>query len=930
MAGRSFVLGPFRSRRIILPFKFTETTEWRAFFDCTHNKNIFCKVKVHANGQISVVIFNQSDTPQHVTSKMRLCCAKGNIDSITDVDGTEYPLKVKTKRVNNISVLTPVDKDATVARLREEFPLVFSDTIRPTTSRLWDIRVRDRDLCWQGEPKPCWRENYVSDLTNEEISKEIDSLHKEGVIRQLSVAEAIHAVVAPLNFIRKPNGKIRPTIDFRDINTYLEGTQGGTIIPVSNIIQKVDPKWTVYTIVDIVHGYGSIPIDDDISLFFALHWNGVTYGFRRLPQGVNVSPELFNNRMTHILQGLDVVRYFDDILIGGETEEELLDKTKLLLKRFDEYGLTINCQKCDWFETSVSFLGTELSGGTLNPYHRAQAILQKLPTITSRHDVQKAMGLCQQLAQYCYKYDAIVTQLKPFLKREHNDYTKADEIYKDAVQSLCISTYRLTLERREPFHLYTDWCGNPLNQFGYVLLNSTLQPVLFGSFTTKQRVGSFLGELMGIVRALKECYFVIKQTEVFVYSDNMATVNWLKEPTFLHKFKDLRIQRQHCWLRHHFSHDRLHFCFVEGKDNVIADLLSRWRDNAPVEFHTKKKQQGYQVNSISLTPEERTELIKKAHAGHFGVKKTFLNLRSDGTRWTNDFNDVRDYVNNCETCQMFRNPRSEVDLGMIDSPSPNHTLCLDFIGPLNRGSHGFRYIATGIDAFTKFGVGRLCKTCSAAQAIKLVLEWARKFGAPQRILCDNGSAFIARSFESTCTQHGIDILHTPAYSHKSAGTVEAFNRNLVNRLRRIWAERRGDWTTHVSTSVQEINRTIHSTTLFCPQYLLTGTQRDGTITSPQQLDTDRGLAYQRIIKAHQQNKTRHHKKVKNRPMEVGAEVSWYNTQLADRLDSKLYSKWVYPCVVVKKHSDHRWDIRMPNGSTLHNVHRDFLRRLDRR
>ena len=125
MAGRSFVLGPVRSRRIILPFIFAESTEWASFFDCTHNKNIFCKVKLHAHGKISVVIFNQSDTPQHVTSKMRLCCAKGNIDSIADVDGMEYPLRVKTKRVNNVSVLTPLGKDVTVARLREEFPLVF-------------------------------------------------------------------------------------------------------------------------------------------------------------------------------------------------------------------------------------------------------------------------------------------------------------------------------------------------------------------------------------------------------------------------------------------------------------------------------------------------------------------------------------------------------------------------------------------------------------------------------------------------------------------------------------------------------------------------------------------------------------------------------------------------------------------------------------
>ena len=99
------------------------------------------------------------------------------------------------------------------------------------------------------------------------------------------------------------------------------------------------------------------------------------------------------------------------------------EKTSRLLQRFEEYGLTINIQKRDWFEKSVSFLGTELNNGTINPYHKLQAILQKLPRINSRHDVQRAVGLCQQVAPYCYKYIHVMDELKPFLKRENNDYT---------------------------------------------------------------------------------------------------------------------------------------------------------------------------------------------------------------------------------------------------------------------------------------------------------------------------------------------------------------------------------------------------------------------------------------------------------------------------------------------------------------------------
>ena len=49
--------------------------------------------------------------------------------------------------------------------------------------------------------------------------------------------------------------------------------------------------------------------------------------FRRLWQRVNVGPEFFDNRMTHILLILDVARYFDDILVGEATKDGLFAKT---------------------------------------------------------------------------------------------------------------------------------------------------------------------------------------------------------------------------------------------------------------------------------------------------------------------------------------------------------------------------------------------------------------------------------------------------------------------------------------------------------------------------------------------------------------------------------------------------------------------------
>ena len=164
-------------------------------------------------------------------------------------------------------------------------------------------------------------------------------------------------------------------------------------------------------------------------------------------------------------------------------------------------------------------------------------------------------------------------------------------------------------------------------------------------------------------------------------------------------------------------------------------------------------------------------------------------------------------------------------------------------------------------------------------------------------LCDNGAAFISKEFESFCERHGVDIIHTLAYSHKSAGTIEAYNKNFVNRLKRIWKEKRGDWTEHINECAQEINRTVHRTTLFCPRYFLRGIHRNGKLAAnDEQLASDRRLAYERIKRAHEQSARKYAKNAKDVPIHEGMEVFWHNSKLADRLDSKLYSKWVSPCI----------------------------------
>jgi hypothetical protein len=71
------------------------------------------------------------------------------------------------------------------------------------------------------------------------------------------------------------------------------------------------------------------------------------YRYIRLPMGVANSPDIFQEKMSDLMTGLQFVRtYLDDVLVLTKTTwEDYLHKLDLVLDRIAKAGLKINAQK---------------------------------------------------------------------------------------------------------------------------------------------------------------------------------------------------------------------------------------------------------------------------------------------------------------------------------------------------------------------------------------------------------------------------------------------------------------------------------------------------------------------------------------------------------------------------------------------------------
>ena len=78
-----------------------------------------------------------------------------------------------------------------------------------------------------------------------------------------------------------------------------------------------------------------------------------------LPMGLCNSPDIFQEKMSELMEGLDYVRtYIDNLLvISSGTFEEHLDQLFKVLKRLEEAGLKVNAKKSFFCQPELEYLG---------------------------------------------------------------------------------------------------------------------------------------------------------------------------------------------------------------------------------------------------------------------------------------------------------------------------------------------------------------------------------------------------------------------------------------------------------------------------------------------------------------------------------------------------------------------------------------------
>jgi hypothetical protein len=102
--------------------------------------------------------------------------------------------------------------------------------------------------------------------------------------------------------------------------------------------------------------------------------------------GISCSPDIFQEKMSDLMQHLDFVRtYLDDLLfILSGTLDDHLEKMEVVFKLLSDNGLRVNAEKSTFCAEEIEYLGYWISKLGIQPIPKKVEAITHMVRLTTR------------------------------------------------------------------------------------------------------------------------------------------------------------------------------------------------------------------------------------------------------------------------------------------------------------------------------------------------------------------------------------------------------------------------------------------------------------------------------------------------------------------------------------------------------------------
>ena len=422
-----------------------------------------------------------------------------------------------------------------------------------------------------------FREKYraVPHAKRAEFKVLIDGLLEEGFIRPSKSPYA-----SPVNLVKKSDGSIRLTIDYKKLNAIT--IKDNYPLPIIDDLFMDLLEASIMSKLDAESGYYQIAMDEESRKFTAFGCEFGLFEWTRMPMGLKNAGATFQRAMDKLLKS--GIRkfchvYMDDVIIFSRTPEEHLIHLKMVVDMLRKAEMKIKLKKCQFFLREIEFLGNTISGGKIRPNKGKIEALMRYPRPMTLKQLFSFLGLASYYRKFIENFTKLAHALYECCEANKNNkrslmWTAECQKSFDTLRTCLTDESKVLLipDLAKPFKLFTDACeygiGAVLSQ--EETKSKKWRPVSYFSkhlSKTERNYSTAERELLAIVRGVEHNRQFLYGTRFTVVTDHQP-LQWLMS----HKNPAARLAR---WIirleQYEFKIE-----YRKGSAHGNADAMSRW------------------------------------------------------------------------------------------------------------------------------------------------------------------------------------------------------------------------------------------------------------------------------------------------------------------------------------------------------------------
>lgn len=802
---------------------------------------------------------------------------------------------------------------------------------------------------------PIWQHpRRLSPGEKKEVDRQIAEWLENGIIGPSSSEYA-----SPVVLVNKKDNTKRICIDYRRLNKEIVMDR----YPLPLIEDQIDRlhNAVVFTTLDLENGFFHVPVEKDSQKYTAFVIPTGHYEFRRVPFGLCTSPAVFQRFINFVFKELVaagcILIYMDDIIIPSRTEEEGIEKLKMVLQVAGEYGLKLKWKKCQFLCRRIEYLGHVIAEGMVAPSESKTVAVSKFPVPKTIRQVQSFLGLTGYFRKFIEDYSIVAKPITDLLKKDMkfefsqkqiSSFEKLKKLLTDKPILIIFSPDRET-------ELHTD--ASKIG-FGAILMqksqvDSQFHPVYFYSKKTTPAQANYCSyelEVLAIVGALKKLRVYLLGIEFKIVTDCAAFKMTMDRKEIVPRIagwalmlQDYQYKLEHrpgLKMRHVDALSRnpvimtLQNEFIERmqagqqKDEHLKVIIKLLEHGPYQKFFLERGilfKEDDEGRKLLVVPKRmQQEIVKNYHEeGHFGVKKMVEAIQRE--YFVPKLKELCENCRrNCIACILAerKSGKQEGFLHPIEKDSyPLMTYHIDHLGPMCNTPKQYKFIFIVVDAFAKFVWLYPVKTLTSAEAVRKLEIQKVNFGNPKRIIADRGTAFTSNEFTQYCVDNQIQLSLITTGIPRGNGQVERINRIIIPALTKLSIDAPENWYRHTDRLQRFLNATWQRSIATTPFEVMFGIKirnpEDRQIVEAieaeimndflMEREQTRMDARKKIQEVQEENKrTYNRRRKKATEYEIGDIVAVKRTQFGSGL--KIAPKFLGPYKVVEVQQNERYKV----------------------